>query len=407
MSLSATEIAHALGDARREGDGWRCRCPLADEHNNADAHPSLSLRDRPDGGVLAHCHSRHASEQDRVIEALKARGLWPASHGANARAASKSLGKETDEGYEFVSPVPPSTPDPDIAAKFLANKFGVTDAERFDYCNAAGGLLFSTYRFEPPGRKKEIFPVSLWRNRLSGKLRWYFKWPPKPLPLYGLDRLEQHAELPVLLLEGERKTDAAAGMLENSYVPVSLPGGARAIDKVDFALLVGRYVVGWPDNDRDGFYAMAKAARLIEGAQIDARGAITQNVRIIKPDPAWPVEHDIGDLIDAGWNAERLFDFIASSSVGTDDFERYARERFGKSDDLQRASGATAPLGVLACDVKAEPVRWLWSDTCRAAKSRTFRAILARANRCFASTLPHASAPAASFQTARKPRPAM
>ena len=26
--MSAAEIAHALGDARREVRGWRCRCPL-------------------------------------------------------------------------------------------------------------------------------------------------------------------------------------------------------------------------------------------------------------------------------------------------------------------------------------------------------------------------------------------
>jgi hypothetical protein len=26
--MSAAEITHALGDARREGRDWRCRCPL-------------------------------------------------------------------------------------------------------------------------------------------------------------------------------------------------------------------------------------------------------------------------------------------------------------------------------------------------------------------------------------------
>jgi hypothetical protein len=28
--MSAADIAHALGDARREGRTWRCRCPLHD-----------------------------------------------------------------------------------------------------------------------------------------------------------------------------------------------------------------------------------------------------------------------------------------------------------------------------------------------------------------------------------------
>jgi hypothetical protein len=292
-----------------------------------------------------------------VIEALRLRGLWP-DNAANARAASKSQGRETDEDYEFVSPVPSNSPDPNITAEFLANRFGATDAVRFDYRNAKGEPLFHVYRFEPPGKDKEIRPLSLWRDRVSRNLRWRFKWPPRPLPLYALDRLAEHPELPVLLLEGEAKTDPAAG--GNYYVPVGLPSGAKAIDKVDLSPLAGRRVTTWPDNDRDGFHAMAKVARLIEGAQIKAHGAITQNVRIVKPNPTWPVAHDIANLIEAGWNAERLY-FIASSSVGIDNFEQYARERFGKSDDLQRTSGAAAPVGVFACDVKAEPVRWLWS----------------------------------------------
>jgi putative DNA primase/helicase len=46
--MNATEIAHALGDARREGRGWRCRCPL---HGGR----SLVLRDGDGGRVLATC----------------------------------------------------------------------------------------------------------------------------------------------------------------------------------------------------------------------------------------------------------------------------------------------------------------------------------------------------------------
>jgi hypothetical protein len=37
--MSAAEIALALGDARREGRGWRCRCPL---HNAAGVSLSIT-----------------------------------------------------------------------------------------------------------------------------------------------------------------------------------------------------------------------------------------------------------------------------------------------------------------------------------------------------------------------------
>jgi Toprim domain len=46
--VTSAEIARVLGDARREGRGWRCRCPL---HGGR----SLVLRDGDQGRVLATC----------------------------------------------------------------------------------------------------------------------------------------------------------------------------------------------------------------------------------------------------------------------------------------------------------------------------------------------------------------
>jgi putative DNA primase/helicase len=57
-----------------------CRCPAHDDRN-----PSLSVSDTDDGRLLVHCFA--GCPQDRVIDALKARGLWPASS-AGQRPAS-------------------------------------------------------------------------------------------------------------------------------------------------------------------------------------------------------------------------------------------------------------------------------------------------------------------------------
>src|SRR5262249_7602935 len=46
--MTAADIARALGDARREGRTWRCRCPL---HGGR----SLTLRDGDGGAVLPWC----------------------------------------------------------------------------------------------------------------------------------------------------------------------------------------------------------------------------------------------------------------------------------------------------------------------------------------------------------------
>jgi len=67
--MTAEAIAQAL-QGRRTGPGrWMARCPSHD-----DRTPSLSITDR-NGKALLHCFA--GCEQRAVIEALRARGLWP------------------------------------------------------------------------------------------------------------------------------------------------------------------------------------------------------------------------------------------------------------------------------------------------------------------------------------------
>ena len=66
--MNAEIIAKALG-GRRAGAGWMAHCPAHD-----DCTPSLSVRDSTNGKVLLRCHA--GCEQERVIAALRSRGLW-------------------------------------------------------------------------------------------------------------------------------------------------------------------------------------------------------------------------------------------------------------------------------------------------------------------------------------------
>jgi hypothetical protein len=69
MMPIAEIIAEAL-HAKRTGPGrWMARCPAHD-----DRTPSLSISER-NGKALLHCFA--GCEQRAVIEALRARGLWP------------------------------------------------------------------------------------------------------------------------------------------------------------------------------------------------------------------------------------------------------------------------------------------------------------------------------------------
>jgi putative DNA primase/helicase len=67
-AINAETIANALA-GRKVGGGWTARCPAHD-----DRTPSLSLRDAVDGKVLVHCHA--GCMQERLIAALRTRGLW-------------------------------------------------------------------------------------------------------------------------------------------------------------------------------------------------------------------------------------------------------------------------------------------------------------------------------------------
>lgn len=67
--MTAGDLARALG-GRKFGDSWMSLCPAHD-----DRRPSLSIRDSIAGKLLVHCHA--GCRQERVIDALRQRRLWP------------------------------------------------------------------------------------------------------------------------------------------------------------------------------------------------------------------------------------------------------------------------------------------------------------------------------------------
>jgi hypothetical protein len=89
--MTAADIAVALGDARREGWAWRCRCPLHGGH-------SLVLRDGDAGRVLATCWG--GCDRLDVLAELHRRGLFGGRTTDYPRAASP---RRLDSGRDFRS----------------------------------------------------------------------------------------------------------------------------------------------------------------------------------------------------------------------------------------------------------------------------------------------------------------
>ncbi len=149
-----------------------------------------------------------------------------------------------EEG-EIVSPIPADAPPPPRRHR----SFGAPTMV-WRYRNAGGGLLCEVHRYDPPGARKQFLPATCWRNA-DGLLEWRWKSIPAPRPLYGLDRLAEKPDAPVVVCEGEKSADAVARIFPKSVCP-SAPGGAQARDKADWKPLAGRKVLIWPDADKPG-----------------------------------------------------------------------------------------------------------------------------------------------------------
>ena len=61
----------------------------------------------------------------------------------------------------------------------------------------------------------------------EGYFQWRRRHPPIKRPLYGLDRLADRPEAPVIVTEGEKAADAAHALFPD-YVAITSSGGAYA-----------------------------------------------------------------------------------------------------------------------------------------------------------------------------------
>ena len=242
-----------------------------------------------------------------------------------------------------VMPVPDDAPPPPKAH----SRHGAP-AACYAYHDAAGRVNFYHYRFEPKGERKQFSPVTLWRLP-SGVMRWQFKAPPDPRPIYGLDLLTAKPDAQVVIVEGE-KARAAAEMLLPDAIVICWQGGAQAVSKADWRALAGRAVILWPDADEPGKACMDKLAVLLQHAgaisvhrvrldrlALDA-GTDESNSPTLTQGAPLANGDDAADMMARGWSAAHvaliwpkagasydggiLFDALAEASQTTTD-ERY------------------------------------------------------------------------------------
>jgi putative DNA primase/helicase len=138
----------------------------------------------------------------------------------------------TDKG-ECIMPVPGDAPPMPDAHPKLGKP-----SKRWPYRDVSGALLCEVWRFDLAGGK-EFRPLSL--RRISGRLEWRWGGVDGLRPLYGLDRLAANPGALVVICEGEKAVDAAAGIFPNSACMTSL-NGSQSARKSDWAPLTGRKI---------------------------------------------------------------------------------------------------------------------------------------------------------------------
>ena len=201
MGMTAEQIAHQLR-GRKQPSGWVARCPAHDDHN-----PSLSIREA-DGRILVHCHA--GCEQDAVINALKARGLWRQREPERKRVV-----------------------------------------KTYDYRDEVGTLLYQVCRTEPKG---------FFQRRPDSYGRWIYKKSPRQV----LYRLTEVLEAPiVLVVEGEKDVET---LRSHGFVATTNAGGAKAPWLPSYTeVLRGREVILIPDDDAVGKKRVLTIARALLG----------------------------------------------------------------------------------------------------------------------------------------------
>lgn len=261
MTDPVASLLDRLEGVRPSGGGWVARCP-----GHEDQHASLSVAAGDDGRALLTCHAGCTAEAVVGALGMSMAELYPRTNGA-AGAARPSQGKGRETRYRAR----------------LAD--GSHAAERIEHV-----------RVDRPDGTKRMWWERGGRKGLAGL-------SPSTFALYGVERVDPLASEPVVLVEGEKATDALVAM---GIIAVGTVTGAATIpDRDALAALAGIGVVLWPDADDAGHKHMERIAAELT--------TIAASVAWVTP----PADAPAGwDAADAG--AEDARRLIADARPATD-----------------------------------------------------------------------------------------
>jgi len=220
----------------------------------------------------------------------------------------KVYSAQEKETWVPIVPIPADVEAPDILENKYLNymlKDGNKEVARYAYRDEQGKLKGYVFRFERPnpddpgGKNLKITPPLAYCQNSRGfkAWRWQGFFGNEKTP-YCLEKLTQNSTRPVLIVEGEKKADAAQRIFPG-YSVLSGIGGAGNACKINWSCLRGREVILWPDNDEPGLKCMENLKAILERA-----GA--SSVRLVSLPVDTPQGWDLADIFPHNWDQAYL-----------------------------------------------------------------------------------------------------
>ena len=261
----------------------------------------------------------------------------PPTEKSHAPPAGAGDGRARKSIWRAVVPVPEHAPQ----AEFHHFQRSPDDIEGTWEYRFEGQLYGYAVRFKTSDGGKDIL-VRTWcvdESDDRGTQRWHWKQWEEPRPLYVPATLlsGDPANIPVVLVEGEKCADVGFGLLPAEFDFASWPGGCNAWEKAAWGWLMGRTVYLWADCDSK----REKLTKQEEAAGVDPATkplrddhkqpgvrAMTQIGSLLAADYGctvyWipipkagskPDGWDIADAVAEGWGPNEVRSFIRSATA--------------------------------------------------------------------------------------------
>ena len=227
-----------------------------------------------------------------------------------AAARARMLGHRNN-GNEIVVVSPPS-PQASDPHSYRHHERRTFPDQIFAYIDAAGRCVGYVARWERTDAHPEKLIRPLSWCRVGSQHQWRLKGWPAPFPLFRLQELLSQPDIPILVVEGEKKALTAQNLFPDLAV-VSPLGGASRAHQTDWSSVRGRRVIIAPDHDGASADFALKVCGLCKeaGAAVifilppEVLGShVVQDGQRVERNGVIPKGWDLGDAIEDGWTAE-------------------------------------------------------------------------------------------------------